>query len=464
MVRTRVAPSPTGFPHLGLVYQALFNYVLTHTYGGSFVLRIEDTDRTRFVEGAEDVIYDSLNWVGLIPDEGPKEGGEYGPYRQSERLSLYKKYADQLIESGNAYRCFCSKERLEEMRKSQEAKHQAPMYDKTCRNLSKEEVAKNMDEGLSFVVRMKIPQNQKIVVKDAIVGDVEFDSNQIDDQVILKSDGYPTYHLAVVVDDYSMKITHVFRGTEWLPSYPKHVLLWEYLGLKEEMPVFIHLPVLLNSNEPGKLSKRHAHTSVKYYQEEGYLPEAVLNYLANIVWNHPEGKEIFPLMDFGKAMQIDPLHLDIKSNGVRFDLEKLRWMNGEYIRNLELNVLIEKLNEFFKGDKEVIEVLESSNGQKLVELARSRMKTLKEFKDLVINQRIKLTTEEKEIAKILHLQLNNLQEWNKERILGVIRNVLNEKKIKGNVLYKIFTGREQGLPLPEAMEILGKGKTLERII
>ena len=462
-VRTRVAPSPTGYPHLGLIYQAIFDSVLAHKYNGQFVLRIEDTDRTRFVEGAEDVIYHALTWSGLSPDEGPKEGGEYGPYRQSERLPIYKKYAEQLIESGHAYRCFCTKERLDVMRKEQEQKHMAPMYDKTCRKLSEEEVQKKMEEGLPFTVRMKISEGQPIVVHDALVGEVTFESNQIDDQVILKSDGFPTYHLAVVVDDYLMKITHVFRGTEWLPSYPKHVLLWEYLGWKEEMPVFIHLPILLNSEGGGKLSKRHAHTSVTYYEQEGFLPEAVVNYLANIVWNHPEGKEIFPLMDFGQAFDIERNYYDLKPNGVKFDLQKLLWMNGEYIRSEKREALSAKLKEFYKDDAEVMEILNGSMADRLIELAQSRVKTLKDFRNLVVPEQIELTLEEKEVATYWQEKLAALVEWNKDTILGTIREVLKGKEVKGSMLYKIMTGREQGLPLPESLELQGKEQTLERL-
>lgn len=462
-IRTRVAPSPTGYPHLGLIYQAIFDYVLAHKYDGQFVLRIEDTDRTRFVEGAEDVIYSSLGWVNLLPDEGPKEGGLYGPYRQSERLDLYQKYANQLVESNHAYRCFCTKERLDEMRKTQEAKHQAPMYDKTCRHLSLEEAEKKKAEGLPFTIRMKIPENQIIVARDALVGDVTFESSQIDDQVILKSDGFPTYHLAVVVDDYLMKITHVFRGTEWLPSYPKHVLLWKYLGWENDMPVFIHIPVLLNSEGGGKLSKRHAHTSVIYYQEEGFLPEAVTNYLANIVWNHPEGIEIFPLMDFGKAFNAEQNHFDIKPNGVKFDLQKLLWMNGEYIRSYELSVMSQVLKKFFKEDKEVLGILNSSGADRLIALAQTRMKTLKDFRNLVISEKVVLSDEEKRIGKVFMEKLQNLSDWNKDIILEVVRDVIKTEKIKGSMLYKILTGREQGLPLPESLELLGKEKTLEKL-
>ena len=462
-IRTRVAPSPTGYPHLGLVYQAIFDYVLAHANNGQFVLRIEDTDRSRFVEGAEDVIYNALSWVSLQPDEGPRNPGEYGPYRQSERLELYKKYADQLIKDSHAYMCFCTKERLDEMRKSQEAAHKAVMYDKHCRNLSQEEIDKKQKVNTPFVVRMKIPENTTIKVHDGIVGEVNFDSNQIDDQVILKSDGFPTYHLAVVVDDYLMKITHVFRGTEWLPSFPKHVLLWDYLGWTQDMPVFIHVPVLLNSEGGGKLSKRHSHTSITFYQQEGYLPEAVVNYLANIVWNHPDGKEIFPIMDFAKALQVDPQHFDIKANGVHFDLQKLTWMNGEYIRLESVEKLKGKLLEFYKDDQEVMEVINSEIGDKLLSLAQTRMKTLKEFRNLVIVQKPDFTSEEQDTVRKIAEEFSTITDWNKDTILATMREVLQKYKIKGKFLYKMFTGRETGLPLPESLELLGKEKTIERI-
>lgn len=461
IVRTRVAPSPTGFPHLGLIYQAIFDYVLSHKYKGQFILRIEDTDRTRYVEGAEDVIYNSLKWVNLMPDEGPREGGPVGPYRQSERLDSYKIFAQELIDSGHAYYCFCTKERLDEMRKNQEARHEAPMYDKTCRNLSQAEIDEKLAGALSYTVRLKVPENEKIVVHDALVGDVIFDSNQIDDQVLLKSDGFPTYHLAVVVDDYLMKITHTIRGTEWLPSFPKHVLIWRYLGLEEFMPVFIHIPVLLNTEGGGKLSKRHSHTSITFYQQEGYLPEAVVNYLANVVWNHPEGKEIFPLEDFGKALDAEANHYNIKAQGAHFDLQKLTWINGEYIRMMNNEELIKKLEEYYKGDKDVLGVLDSPDGEKLLELAKTRMKTLKDFRNLVIAENINLTSEEKDVAKYMHEEFSKITDWNKENILTGMRKVLKAKKIKGSVLYKILTGREQGLPLPESLALQGKDKTLE---
>src|SRR3989344_5004498 len=368
-VRTRIAPSPTGFAHIGTIYQVLFDYSYAKKHGGEFIVRVEDTDRARFVEGAEKVIFDSLDWFNLSPDEDPIKGGPYAPYRQSERLDVYKKYIEQLIRQGDAYYCFCTKERLEQMREEQQKKGLPPMYDKHCLNLSEEEVKKNLGSGVDKVVRLKIPENEKIKVKDGIAGEVEFESNLIDHQVILKSDGFPTYHLAVVVDDYLMKITHIFRGTEWLPSTPKHVLLYKALGWENEIPTFVHLPLLLDPEGKGKLSKRQQSASVDFYKEEGYLPEAILNYLSNIVWNHPDGKEIYPRDEFIKLFEIS----DLQNKGARFDLQKLDWMNGEYIRAMSDEELAKRLQEFLVDHPAKDKILE------VVPLIKERIKKLSDF-------------------------------------------------------------------------------------
>lgn len=461
-VRTRVAPSPTGFPHLGLVYQAMFDYVLAHKYNGSFILRIEDTDQARFVEGAEDVIYNSLQWVNLMPDEGPREGGALGPYRQSKRLALYKKYAEELIEKGHAYPCFCTKDRLDQMRQEQEKEHQASMYDRLCQTLSDEQIKQNLEKNMPYAVRMKIPKDQQIVVHDEIVGDVTFDSKQIDDTVILKSDGFPTYHLAVVVDDYLMQITHVFRGTEWLSSAPKHVLLYKYFGWESVMPKLIHIPVLLNKEGGGKLSKRFAHTSVDYYKQEGFLPQAVVNYLANIVWNHPEGKEIFTLSDFGKAFDLDPFTIAIKANGVKFDLQKLLWVNGVYIRDvLTLHELIHALYAFDKS----LEEIDQNIFRLLVEIAKTRIKTLKEFKEMIDPfmhpKHFDRSEEQKNILSQIQTDLEKIKTWDK----AAIAEILLDKYIRQNIisfkqLYQALINTDKGLPLTETFEAIGKENTL----
>ena len=471
-VRVRIAPSPTGYAHLGLVYQAIFDWVCAKKYNGKFVLRIEDTDRSRFVEGAEDVIYNSLKWTNLMPDEGPREGGEYGPYRSSERLEIYKKYANQLIEKGFAYRCFCTKERLDEMRKAQEDNHQPPMYDKTCRNLSTEEVNERLETETPYVIRMKIPENQKITIRDEIVGNVEFDSSQIDDQVIIKSDGFATYHLAALVDDYLMKITHVFRGTEWLPSAPKHFLLWEYLGWKDNRPKYIHLPLLLNSEGQGKLSKRNAHASVEFYQKEGFLPEAVVNYLANIVWNHPEGREIFPIEEFGKALDLENNKFDIKPNGVKFDLQKLEWMNGEYIRSLPDDELTKRLQDFLVDHPSYEKI------SPVVPLIKERIKKLSDFIPLTyflfenpeydkeIFNKIKIENKKEFLEKVIEKLKSFSVPWDPKVFENTFRQIAEQQNIKVGDMFQFlrvcFSGQLVTPPLFESIKIVGEDEVIKR--
>ena len=457
MIRTRIAPSPTGYPHIATIYQALFDYAFARKSNGKFLIRIEDTDRERFVADAEEKLYEAIDWFGLTEDESPRKKGEYGPYKQSECLILYKTYAEELLTKGYAYYCFCTRERLEEVRKQQQAEKKPMMYDKHCRNLSKDEVTAMLAEKKPHVIRLKVPENEQIIVKDEIRGEISFDANLVDDQVLLKSDGFPTYHLAVVVDDHLMKITHVVRGEEWLSSFPKHALLYRYFDW--QMPLFYHTAVLRNPDH-SKLSKRQRHTNVSWYQEEGYLPEAILNYIALLGWSHPEEKEIFSLQEFIALFDLK----DIKALGPIFDIEKLKWMNGEYIRMMTDEGLENKLKEFYKNDKEVYEVLTNSMTRGLlIGLAKTRMKTLKEFKTLVIPAQVELNEHEKEVAQALRRKFEQSNEWNKETILASMKEVLKEYKIKGSILYKILTGYERGIPLPEALEILGKEETLKRI-
>ncbi|HYK08355.1 MAG TPA: glutamate--tRNA ligase [Candidatus Eisenbacteria bacterium] len=457
MVRTRIAPSPTGYPHIGTIYQALFDWAFAKKNNGIFFVRIEDTDRARLVEDAEEKIFAALDWFGLGEGESPRKGGPYEPYRQSERLEIYQKYAKELLEKGGAYYCFCSKERLEEVHSAQEKEHKATMYDKHCRNLSKDEVQQKLKEGIGYVIRLKIPENTDIVVKDEIRGEIHFDSNLIEDTVLMKSDGYPTYHLAsAVVDDHLMQTSHLVRGEEWLSSLPKHWVLYDYFGW--EKPLFFHTPVLRNPDK-SKLSKRQGHTNVSWYQEEGFLPEAILNYLAQLSWSHPEGKDIFSLDEFISLMDLK----DIKPVGPIFDIVKLSWLNGQYIQAMELKALSEKLKAFYHADSEVLKILESKQNNALLELAKTRMKTLKEFKELVIPIKAELSPEEKEVANVFRQKLEAITDWNKDAILNVVREVIKEKKIKGSMLYKVTTGYEHGLPLPESLEILGKEAILERL-
>jgi glutamyl-tRNA synthetase len=489
MTRTRIAPSPTGYPHIGTIYQVLFDYAYAHKHDGKFVLRIEDTDRVRFVDGAEQVIYDALTWFGLDPDEGPVQGGPYGPYKQSERLEVYKKYAEELIEKGHAYYCFCTKERLDEMRAEQEKNHQPPMYDKRCRNLTKDEVAKNMAAGLAHVIRMKIPTGETLSFDDLLVGKVEFQSELIDDQVLMKTDGFPTYHLAVVVDDHLMEITHIFRGREWIPSTPKHVLLYRFFEWK--IPEHVHLPLIINSEGKGKLSKRHGHSSVDYYRKLGYLPEAVLNYLSNIVWNHPEGKEIYSFEEFTRLFEIK----DVTSQGPKFDLKKLDWMNGEYIRTvLSEDQLIERVRLYSQYSQTQIKLVLPLVRERLVMLSEfdslvrfffedlsvvlkedylaakgseaSDQECLDYWKSLLLPKHHD-AEETKKVLTEIRGSLDAVAEWNKEAIESVLRGLVERTGWKVGELFMLVrvsvTGRTATPPLFEMMELIDSKVILERI-
>ena len=459
IVRTRIAPSPTGFPHIGTIYQVLFDWAFAKSQRGQFILRIEDTDRARFVEGAEEVIYDSLNWFGLIPDESPILGGAYGPYRQSERLVIYQRYAQELIKKDYAYYCFCTRERLEKMRQEQIAKKLPPMYDELCLTLATEEIERNLQTKVPFVIRMKVPQDQKILIDDLIAGRVEFDSNVIDHQVLIKSDGFPTYHLGVVVDDHEMKISHVFRGKEWLSSTPKHKLLYDYFGW--QMPVYGHLPLILNSDGKGKLSKRHGHASVAYYKQEGFLPEAVLNYLSNIVWHHPQGKEIYSLAEFIKYLDMTK----ITSQGARFDLTKLQWMNGEYIRNKPDSQLSTQIYDFFAG-KYTEDLIE-----KIIPLAKERIKTLKDFahyiKPFVNYVAIELEEKYKNLLPEFNQWLSTETNWTTQNLEKKAKEIVINKQLPMRDAFMALrlatTGEKVGLPLFQTWEILGKNTIMERL-
>ena len=337
-VRVRFAPSPTGFLHVGGLRTALYNYLIARRQGGVFVLRIEDTDRTRFVEGAVESLLRTLAWTGLAYDEGPQKGGPFGPYVQSQRLELYRDHADRLLKSGDAYRCFCTQERLEEMRKEQDRMKLAPRYDRRCLLLGKAAVEANLAQGLPFVVRMRVPEAATISFPDMIRGRVEFSGDRIDDQVLLKSDGYPTYHLANVVDDHLMEITHVVRGEEWLSSTPKHVLLYQFFGW--EIPEFAHLPLLLNADR-SKLSKRQGDVAVEEYREKGYLPEALVNFVAFLGWNPGDERELFSLDELIKEFSIDR----VGKSGAIFNVEKLDWLNAQHLRRKSDGELLAMLKD-----------------------------------------------------------------------------------------------------------------------
>lgn len=379
-VRTRMAPSPTGEYHIGHIRTVLYNYAFARKNQGSFIIRIEDTDRERFVAGAQKRILSVINDYGLSWDEGPDVGGKFGPYVQSERLDLYTKYAEELIDKGAAYRCFCTKEELDQMRSDQQNRGASrTMYDGRCRNLSDQEIQKKLSENKPYVVRLKVPGNEKITFTDEIYGTLEFETNEIDDSVLLKSDGYPTYHLAVVVDDHLMEISHVMRGNDWLPSTPKHILL--YQAFNWELPVYVHLPNLKEEGQNRKLSKRFGSVFAEDFLKEGYLPEALLNFLMFLGWNPGGENEIYSLNEFIKDFDLERIH---KTDLVSFDREKLLWMNGFYLRNMSVEKLWEEISrwaEKFGIDLHLDNAKEKYH-HRVVGLIQERIKLLSEFVSL----------------------------------------------------------------------------------
>ncbi|MDD2822853.1 MAG: glutamate--tRNA ligase [Candidatus Daviesbacteria bacterium] len=473
-VRTRIAPSPTGYAHLGTIYQAMFDFCLAKKAKGKFIVRIEDTDRARFVEGAEEVVFSALEWFGLTPDEDPIKGGPFAPYRQSERLDIYRKYVNLLLEKGHAYHCFCTKERLAELRISQEKDKLPPMYDKCCLGLSADQIKENLDNNMPYVIRMKIPKSEVIKVHDSLVGDIEFDSNLIDDQVLLKADGFPTYHLAVVVDDYLMKITNIIRGKEWLPSTPKHILLYRFFGWEDSIPKYTHLPVILNADGKGKLSKRDGHASVDFYKKEGFLPEAILNYLSNIVWNHPDGKEIYDLKELEKAIDINsPKIINITSQAPRFDLKKLEWMNGEYIRKMSDEDLTKRLEDFLV-DHPAPEIIAP-----LVPLVKERIKKLSDFilltnfiteapeYDMEVFKRIKVENQ-KDVLQNIYEELQKMEKpWKSEVFEKTFKDLAQKLDIKAGDMFQLIrvavSGQLVTPPLFESIQILGEEETIKRV-
>jgi len=392
-VRVRFAPSPTGGLHLGGVRTVLFNYLFAKHHGGEFILRIEDTDQTRFVAGAEQYIIDTLNWCGLIPDESPIHGGAYGPYRQSERKATYTQYAQILIEKGFAYYAFDTPEDLEEKRKlipnfQYSRAHRMEM--KNSISLSENEVTELLKKGTPYVVRIKLPDEEEVVFTDMIRGEVRFDVSTVDDKVLLKADGMPTYHLAVVVDDYLMKITHAFRGEEWLPSAPVHILLWKYLFGLNQMPKWAHLPLILKPEGTGKLSKRdgerlgfpvfamdwsdpNTKETTIGFKEKGFLPEAFINFLALLGWNDGTDKEIFSLEELIASFDIERVH----KGGAKFDYEKAKWFNQEWIKRTDNKVLATLLQPFLDTAK--IEVHEAPYLVKVIGLVKDRCHLLADF-------------------------------------------------------------------------------------
>lgn len=371
IIRVRYAPSPTGYIHIGNLRTALYNYLFARHTGGKFIVRIEDTDRTRFVPGAVENLINTLKWVGLDYDEGPEIGGNFAPYFQSQRLAIYKEHADYLIKNKKAYYCFCTHERLTRLREEQSKTTKDTRYDKHCLNLSEVEIQKNIAEGKPYVIRLNVKPGMKIAFKDIIRGDVEFSSDVIDDQILVKSDGFPTYHLANIIDDHLMEISHVIRGEEWLPSVPKHILLYEAFGWRH--PQFAHLPLLLNPDR-SKLSKRQGDVAVEDYRKKGYLKEALINFIALLGWTAGDDKEIYTFEELIKSFSLER----VNDSGAVFDIEKLNWLNEEHLRNKSDGVLVKMLRE------EMLEKYNQSDFtddylQKVIEAMKPRVSFVREF-------------------------------------------------------------------------------------
>ena len=482
-VRLRFAPSPTGYLHIGGLRTALYNYLYAKQQGGKFLLRIEDTDRTRYVEGAIENLLKELSWAGITVDEGvvldeegkPVDKGEFAPYIQSERVSqgIYNKYIEKLLEEDKAYYCFCTQERLNNLREQQKADGLAPKYDGLCRGISLEEARKKVAAGEPYVIRMKLPANRNITFHDAIKGNVTINTNDMDDQVLIKSDGFPTYHFAVVVDDHEMGITHVVRGDEWLPSTPKHVYLYEAFGW--DAPEYVHLPTVLNKSGK-KLSKRNDDVSVADFREMGYLPEGLINYLALVGWSPETNEEILSMDELIKQFTFSRVS---KSGGV-FDKEKLDWVNGHYIRAMELPKLAEMVKPYLV---KAGYIKEDISQEKLELIALTFQESISKFSDIVEQskflfvEKVELTNEEAieaakseqapEIVKAFRNELDQINEVDEEFSKTVMKKIQKATGIKGKNLYMpfraILAGSIHGPEFAHIIQILGKEELLKRL-
>lgn len=495
-VRVRFAPSPTGGLHLGGVRTVLYNYLFAKKYGGDFIVRIEDTDQSRFVPGAEEYIFDCLNWCGLIPDESVQQGGPYGPYRQSERKEMYRQYAEQLVKDGFAYYAFDSKEELEKMREDcKTADNPSPQYDyrvrKRMRNsttLTEAEVQDLIDKNTAHVIRIKMPENEIISFTDMIRGEINFETGLVDDKVLLKADGMPTYHLAVVVDDYLMKISHAFRGEEWLPSAPVHLLLWKYLGWQKDMPQWAHLPLILGPG--GKLSKRDG---AKYgfpvfamnwtdpktseltegFKERGFLPEAFINLLAVLGWNDGTEQELYSMDELIEKFSMDRVHVA----GAKFDYEKAKWFNHEWIKKSEVKSYKSKVKDAFESKG--ISVSDDAYFTKVLELVKDRCTLLSDF---VPQSSFFFKTPEQLDIDAVKLKWNEgknpfflafaekiavISNWELQSLETTFKELATEQNIKpGELLFLLrimLVGGKFGPPVFQVAELIGKEETIKRI-
>jgi glutamyl-tRNA synthetase len=473
-VRVRIAPSPTGAPHVGTAYMGLFNSVFAKVHGGKFIIRIEDTDRARSTQRSEDAILRSMRWLGLEWDEGPDIGGPYGPYRQSERLGIYQEHVQMLIDKGAAYRCVCTPERLEAMRQEQRQAKQPIRYDGHCRAAPDSEIEAALQQGRPMVVRLKVPTDGVTVVHDAFRDPIAIENSQTDDQILLKSDGYPTYHLAAVVDDYLMRISHVIRAEEWISSTPKHLMLYEAFGW--EPPVFMHMPLLRNPDK-SKISKRKNPVSLEYYERQGYLPEAMLNFLALLGWSMPDEREIFSLDEMIENFSFDRLSL----GGPVFDLQKLEWINGMYLRQLSPAELAERLQVQVVQPK-IQRLSDPAYVQAMIPLLQERLPTLGDFHHMSAyffdatlsydtNVLIPKGKKSRETANVLSELGDHLLRydgaWSDAGLEHAMRDFVERTKWDNRSLFMALrvaiTGRTASPPLFATMEVLGRETCLARL-
>lgn len=472
-IRTRFAPSPTGFMHIGNLRTALYEFLIAKSAGGEFVLRIEDTDQERLVEGAVETIYKTLKTAEITHDEGPDIGGEYGPYIQSERLDMYKPYAEQLVNEGKAYRCFCTKERLDSLKDDETP---GGGYDRHCRNLPREEADKLLEQGLPYVIRQKMPVKGSTTFSDAVFGEITVENGELADQILMKTDGYPTYNFANVIDDHSMNITHVVRGSEYLSSTPKYNLLYNAFGW--EIPTYIHLPLIMGTDEQGnvsKLSKRHGATGFEDLIKEGYLPQAVINYIALLGWCPKDNQEMFTIEQLKEAFSIDGIS---KSPSV-FDYQKLEWFNAEYIRAMPLEQFTEIATPYFKqaiAEKEM-------NWQSLASILQQRVTKLTQIpemvaffgeqpeydKELFVNKKSKTNLENSPaLLSAVIEKLEKMPQWTKDSIHACLLDLAKELEVKnGTVMWpaRISVSGKTVTPggAVEILEILGREESLTRM-
>lgn len=471
-VRTRYAPSPTGFMHVGNLRTALYEYLVAKSQGGKFVLRIEDTDQERKVEGAVDLIYRTLERAGLVHDEGPDVGGDYGPYVQSERVGMYLPYAEQLVKEGKAYYCFCSKERLESLKDNDEF---GTGYDRHCRDLPKEEVDRLLASGAEYVIRQKMPLEGSTTFEDAVFGTITVENSELQDQILIKADGFPTYNFANVIDDHTMNITHVVRGCEYLSSTPKYNLLYEDFGW--EIPTYIHLPLIMGKNEDGsvsKLSKRHGATSFEDLTNEGYLPEAIINYIALLGWCPTDNTEIFTLDELTKVFSVSGIS---KSPAV-FDYDKLEWFNGEYIKAMTVEQFAEVAKPYFE---QVIK--KPLDFVKIASILQKRTTKLTDIpekiaffeeqpqydKELFINKKSKTNLENSPvILKAAIEELEALNEWTFDSIHDCLIAFAEKQGIKnGTAMWPVRIAASGMTVTPggavEILDILGREESMRRL-